>query len=70
MTNRKFNKIGFIGTGIMGNPMCVHLLNCNYELYIFNRSKDKAQNLLELGAHWCSNPKKVASKSDLIITIV
>ncbi|MHA1512308.1 MAG: NAD(P)-dependent oxidoreductase [Promethearchaeota archaeon] len=54
----------------MGNPMSVHLLNSNYELYIYNRSKDKAQNLLKLGAHWCSNPKEVASKSDLIITIV
>ncbi|MHA1510448.1 MAG: NAD(P)-dependent oxidoreductase, partial [Promethearchaeota archaeon] len=70
MTNRKYNKIGFIGTGIMGNPMCVHLLNSNYELYIFNRSKDKAQNLIKLGAHWCSNPKEVALKSELIITIV
>ena len=54
----------------MGNPMCGHLLNSNYELYIYNRSKDKAQNLLKLGAHWCSNPKEVALKSDLIITIV
>ena len=54
----------------MGNPMCVHLLKSNYELYLFNRSKDKAQNLLKLGAHWCSNPKEVALKSDLIITIV
>jgi len=70
LNNRKFNKIGFIGTGIMGNPMCVHLLNSNYELYIFNRSKEKASNLLKLGAHWCSNPKEVALKSELIITIV
>ena len=70
MNNREFNKIGFIGTGIMGNPMCAHLLNSNYELYIFNRSKEKAQNLIELGANWCSNPKEVALKSDLIITIV
>ncbi len=54
----------------MGNPMCRHLLNSNYELYIFNRSKKKAQNLLELGAHWSSNPKEVALKSDLIVTIL
>ena len=70
LNNRKFNKIGFIGTGIMANPMCVHPLNSNYELYIFNRSKEKASNLLKLGAHWCSNPKEVALKSELIITIV
>ncbi len=54
----------------MGNSMCVHLLNSNYELYIFNRSKEKAQNLIELGAHWCVNPKEIALKSKLIITIV
>ena len=50
--------------------MCKHLLKSNYELYVFNRSKEKAQNLLELGAYWCSNPKEIALKSDLIITIV
>ena len=54
----------------MGNPMCTHLLNSNYELYVFNRSKEKAQNLIELGAHWCANPKEVALNSKLIITIV
>lgn len=54
----------------MGNPMCLHLLNSNYELYIFNRSKEKAQNLIDLGANWCSNPKEVALRSNLIITIV
>ncbi len=70
MNNRKFNRIGFVGTGIMGNPMCSHLLKSNYNLNIFNRSKEKAQNLLELGARWCLNPKEVALKSDLIITIV
>ena len=70
MNNRKYNKIGFIGTGIMGNPMCAHLLNSNYELYVFNRSKEKVLNLIELGAHWCVNLKEVALKSDLIITIV
>ncbi len=70
LNDRKITKIGFIGTGIMGNPMCAHLLNSNYELYIFNRSKEKALNLIELGAHWCANPKNVALKSDLVITIV
>ena len=54
----------------MGNPMCTHLLNSNYELYVFNRSKEKAKNLIELGAHWCANPKEVALNSKLIITIV
>ncbi|QEE17000.1 NAD(P)-dependent oxidoreductase [Promethearchaeum syntrophicum] len=70
MIKRKFKKIGFVGTGIMGNPMCSHLLKSKYEIYLFNRSKEKAQNLVELGAHWCSNPKEVALRSELIITIV
>lgn len=44
--------IGWIGTGVMGFSMCKHLLSAGYELHVFNRTKSKADGLLELGAKW------------------
>jgi len=62
--------VGWIGTGVMGNSMCAHILNAGYKISVFNRTKDKAKDLIDMGANWCSNPKEVAEKSDIIFTIV
>ena len=63
-------KIGWIGTGVMGASMCGHLMEQGYEATIYTRSKEKAQDLLELGAHWAGSPKAVAENSDVIFDIV
>ncbi|MEC9096665.1 MAG: NAD(P)-binding domain-containing protein, partial [Planctomycetota bacterium] len=63
-------KIGWIGTGVMGASMCGHLMEQGYEATIYTRSKEKAQDLLEQGAHWADSPKAVAEKSDVIFAIV
>jgi 3-hydroxyisobutyrate dehydrogenase len=63
-------KIGFIGMGVMGQPMCQHLLDAGQDLYIFTRTKVKAEELIKNGAKWCLNPKEVAEKCDILITIV
>ncbi len=52
-------KIGWIGTGVMGFSMCKHLLNAGFELSVFNRTKSKADGLIELGAKW-AEPRKIA----------
>ncbi|PWA34081.1 6-phosphogluconate dehydrogenase, C-terminal-like protein [Artemisia annua] len=62
--------IGWIGTGVMGQSMCSHLLKAGYKLTIFTRTQSKAQNLLNSGAHWASSPAQVASQSDIVFTIV
>jgi len=62
--------IGFIGTGVMGKSMVQHLLNNSHSVYIYNRSKDKALDLIENGAVWCESPKDVAQQADIIFTIV
>jgi len=62
--------IGFIGTGVMGKSMVQHLLNNHYSVYIYNRSKEKAIELMENGAIWCESPKEVAQQADIIFTIV
>ncbi|MHA1339860.1 MAG: NAD(P)-dependent oxidoreductase [Promethearchaeota archaeon] len=68
--NSTSKKIGWIGTGVMGNSMCSHIMNKGYQTFIFNRTKSKAENLISKGAIWCESPKEVAEKSDIIFTIV
>lgn len=63
-------EIGWIGTGVMGKSMCAHLLNAGYNVSVYNRTKSKAEELIDNGAIWCSNPKEVAERSDIIFTIV
>ncbi|TFF93768.1 MAG: NAD(P)-dependent oxidoreductase [Promethearchaeota archaeon] len=63
-------KIGWIGTGVMGKPMCIHLLDAGCKVFVFNRTKNKTDELINKGANWCPNPKEVALKSDIIFTIV
>ena len=63
-------KIGFIGTGVMGSSMVRHLLNADYTVNVFNRTKSKADSLVEEGAVWLDTPKEIAEQSDVIFTIV
>ena len=62
--------IGWIGTGVMGKSMCAHILNAGYSVSVYNRTKEKANDLVQNGAIWCSSPKEVAEKCDILFTIV
>src|SRR5574339_28520 len=66
----KDKKIGWIGTGIMGSPMAKHLVNAGYKLNVYNRSKEKANELIGLGAAWYDTPAELAANSDIIVTII
>lgn len=50
--------------------MASHLLAGGYSVRVYNRTEEKAKDLVEQGAIWCESPKVVASESDLIITMV
>ena len=63
-------KIGFIGTGIMGAAMAGHLLDAGYELTVYNRTKSKAQALLDRGAKWSDTPGECAKGQEAIISMV
>lgn len=63
-------RIGWIGTGVMGAPMCGHILSAGYPVYVHSRSPGKAQALIDGGAHWCASPAEVARDSDLVFTMV
>ena len=63
-------KIGWIGTGVMGGSMAGHLQAAGHDLYIFNRTRSKAESLLKDGAHWCEFPGEVAANSEIVFSIV
>jgi 3-hydroxyisobutyrate dehydrogenase len=63
-------RIGWIGTGVMGRSMCGHLIDAGYRATLFNRSRDKAQSLLDKGAQWADSPRQVAEASDVVFSIV
>jgi 3-hydroxyisobutyrate dehydrogenase len=63
-------RVGFIGTGVMGQSMCRHIMNAGYGMTVSTRTKSKAQPLLDAGAAWADTPKAVAEKSDVVFAIV
>lgn len=63
-------RIGFIGLGIMGEPMCRNLMKAGYACTVNTRTKSRAEKILSEGAVWSDSPKDTAGKSDVIITIV
>ena len=63
-------RIGWIGTGVMGRWMCQHAMAKGYAATVTNRSREKVQPLLDLGATYADSPKQVAANSDVIFAIV
>ncbi|HZG25458.1 MAG TPA: NAD(P)-dependent oxidoreductase [Chitinophagaceae bacterium] len=62
--------VGWIGTGLMGNPMVKHLVTAGYKVNVNNRTKGKADDLVEMGCEWFDTPAQLAEKSDVIVTII
>lgn len=63
-------RIGFIGTGIMGKPMALNLLKAGCSLTVHTRTKSKAEAVLAAGALWTDSPAQLAGQSDIVITCV
>ncbi|WP_409253515.1 NAD(P)-dependent oxidoreductase [Bacillus sp. SCS-153A] len=63
-------KVGFIGTGVMGKSMALHLMKKYNNLHVYTRTKAKAQELLDQGAEWSTSPAALASTVDVLFTIV
>lgn len=67
---QKHTKLGWIGLGVMGEPMCQHLIAAGYPVSVYTRSRNKAGNLIENGAVWCDTAASVAECSDVVFTMV
>ncbi|MBI1390927.1 MAG: NAD-binding protein [bacterium] len=63
-------KIGFVGIGLMGEPMSRNLMKAGYELFIYNRTASKCDALKGEGATVCATPKEVGANCELVFTCV
>ena len=63
-------RIGFIGTGVMGSSMARNLMRAGYPVSVYTRTKKKAQALLDAGACWASSPAELSKEADVVISIV
>ena len=63
-------KIGFIGLGIMGKPMCRNLMKAGFELIVQNRSQAAVKELAAAGAKAVVYPREVAAECELLITML
>lgn len=54
----------------MGRSMAGHLLKAGHTLHVYNRTKARAQALLDAGAHWHDTAGAAAAAADFVITIV
>jgi 3-hydroxyisobutyrate dehydrogenase len=63
-------RVGWVGTGVMGQSMCRHLMSKGYAATVYNRTKAKAQPLVDAGAAHADTPKAVAERSDVVFAIV
>lgn len=62
--------IGWIGTGVMGKSMCGHLIAAGFPCVVYNRTPEKAQELVAAGARLADSPAEVAEQADVVFTIV
>jgi 2-hydroxy-3-oxopropionate reductase len=63
-------RIGFIGLGIMGRPMARNLLEAGFGLVVHSRSPGPVDELVAAGAERGTDPEDVASRSDVVITML
>jgi 3-hydroxyisobutyrate dehydrogenase/glyoxylate/succinic semialdehyde reductase len=63
-------KIGFIGLGIMGSRMAANLQKRGYSLVVYNRTREKAEQLRSGGAVWADSPAALAAQAEIIFTML
>lgn len=70
MSTARMRKVAFIGTGIMGASIAGHLMDAGYRLTVHNRTRDKAQPLLDRGAQWANTVEEAAKGADVVFTML
>jgi 3-hydroxyisobutyrate dehydrogenase len=63
-------RIGFVGTGIMGAPMARNALRAGFAVTVTNRTPARAEPLAKDGATVVKTPREVAARSDIVVTMV
>src|SRR5260370_33636721 len=62
--------LGFVGLGAMGGRVTKRLLDAGHTVTGYNRTKSKAQWLLDAGMRWGESPGAVAETADVVFTMV
>jgi 3-hydroxyisobutyrate dehydrogenase-like beta-hydroxyacid dehydrogenase len=62
--------LGYVGLGVMGGRVAKRLLDAGHSVTGWNRTKEKAQWLLEAGLQWADTPREVAERSEIVFTMV
>jgi 3-hydroxyisobutyrate dehydrogenase len=63
-------RIGWVGTGVMGGSMCVHLIAAGYAATVNSRTRERAEPVLDQGAAWAHTPAEAAADADVTFTMV
>src|SRR5882757_2438254 len=63
-------KIGFIGLGIMGSRMAANMQKAGYSLVVYNRTREKAEDLVAGGATWADSPAALAAQVEIVFTML
>jgi 3-hydroxyisobutyrate dehydrogenase-like beta-hydroxyacid dehydrogenase len=67
---RAISTVGIVGLGAMGSRLAGRLLDAGHAVYGSNRTKSKAQALIERGLHWRDTPREVAAEADVVLSMV
>jgi 3-hydroxyisobutyrate dehydrogenase-like beta-hydroxyacid dehydrogenase len=62
--------LGFVGLGVMGGEMVLRLLSKGHSVTGYNRTRSKAEGLMQKGMKWVDSPRAVAAASDVIFSMV
>jgi 3-hydroxyisobutyrate dehydrogenase len=62
--------LGYVGLGVMGGNMVKRLLDKGHAVTGYNRTRSKAQWLIDKGMQWGASPRAVAEKADLVFMMV
>ena len=63
-------RLGWIGTGQMGELMAMNLLKAGYGIHVYNRTIEKTDSLVKAGAIRASSPKEIVEQSDIIFVML
>jgi 3-hydroxyisobutyrate dehydrogenase-like beta-hydroxyacid dehydrogenase len=63
-------ELGYVGLGVMGSSVTRRLLAAGHTVHVWNRTREKAEPLLEAGADWADSPREVAERAEIVFTMV
>src|SRR5271170_4497461 len=69
-TLRRMANLGFVGLGVMGSRMVNRLLDKGHTVTGYNRTRAKAQWLIDRGMKWADSPRAVAAAADVTLSMV